>query len=319
MTVLSVKNLTKTFISDFSFFKERKMYTAVNDISFHINKGEILGFLGHNGAGKTTTIQMLLGTLIPDKGSISYFNLDFYKNVNKISKRISYASGYDRMPTRLTVFENLDIVGRIYGIPKDIRIQRIKNLLQSFGIFDKYDKQVSGLSAGQSTCVILAKAFLSNPDLVLLDEPTASLDPEIAYKVRQFILKQNKENGTSILITSHNMKEVTELCNRVIILNKGSIIANDLPEVLVQSISKVKIILNFDVYFSFDLLVAYLNSMQLKYIIEKNYIIIEIEENNIALFLFHLAEKKIIYLNISIEKPTLEDYFLNFLNKEAVV
>lgn len=313
--ILEVKGLTKEFLNKY-FLSSRHSYRAVNNISFDMKKGEILGFLGHNGAGKTTTIQMLLGTLIPTYGTIHYFKKDFHENQYEILKRVGYASGYDRMHPRLTVFENLDIVGRVYGLSKNIRFNRIIELLKSFGMSKIIDKPVGALSAGQSTCVILAKAFICQPDLVLLDEPSASLDPETAYKVRQFILKQNKEYDTSILITSHNMNEIQELCNRVIILSNGVIVANENPDVLINKISKIKLTLTFDINFNFNVLKMYLDNTQLKYEQEANNIIIEMNENDIVFFLRYLAEQKIIYTHININKPTLEDYFLYLVKGE---
>lgn len=221
MPVLKVNNLTKTFSSGFWPFKTPQTYTAVNNISFDLKKGEILGFLGPNGAGKTTTIQMLLGTLTPSAGRIDFFGQDFAQHRITALKKIGYASGYDKLPSRLTIFENLDIVGRIYAIPEPQRSVQIKKLLDFFGILHLANRQAGTLSAGQATRVMLAKAFINDPEVVLLDEPTASLDPDVAHQVRQFVLAQRKERNTSILITSHNMDEVTELCDRVLVLKSG--------------------------------------------------------------------------------------------------
>ena len=246
MQVLVVNNLTKTFVSGFWPFKTPKISSVVNAISFQLKKGEILGLLGPNGAGKTTTIQMLLGTLIPSfasscakapagtaiHGSITYFGKDFAKHRIESLKKIGYASGYDKLPARLTVIENLDIVGRIYGMTAQHRAQQIEKLLKFFRIWELRDRETGTLSAGQATRVMLAKAFIYDPEIVLLDEPTASLDPDVAHEVRQFILAQCKERGISILITSHNMDEVTELCDRVLVLKNGTIIADNTPEVL---------------------------------------------------------------------------------------
>ena len=154
-------------------------------------------------------------------------------------KKIGYASGYDRLPARLTVIENLDIVGRIYNISEPQCKQQIEKLLHSFGIWDLRNRQTGTLSAGQATRVMLAKAFIANPEIVLLDEPTASLDPDVAHEVRQFILKQRQELQTAVLITSHNMDEVAELCDRVLVLKNGTIIADNTPELLARSTSQV--------------------------------------------------------------------------------
>ncbi len=184
--VLEVKDLQKTYFEyKWKNYRLTKKYThAVAGISFSLKKGEILGVLGPNGAGKTTTIQMLLGTLIPSSGRISYFGKPFDGNDPTILKRINYSSAYIELPWRLSVAENLDIYGRIYEV-KD-RGARIDLLLKRFGIYDLKYRNMRALSAGQMTRVILVKAFLNSPEIILLDEPTASLDPEIAKQIRLF-------------------------------------------------------------------------------------------------------------------------------------
>jgi ABC-2 type transport system ATP-binding protein len=309
MPVLKVNNLSKIFTSGFWPFKKSQTYTAVNNISFQVQKGEILGFLGPNGAGKTTTIQMLLGTLTPTSGSINYFGLNFALHRIAALKKIGYASGYDKLPARLTVIENLDIVGRIYNIAQPYRRQQIEKLLNFFGIWEMRNRETATLSAGQATRVMLAKAFICDPEIVLLDEPTASLDPDVAHDVRQFILAQRKEKGVSILVTSHNMDEVTELCDRVLVLKNGNIIADNTPELLAQSISKVHVHLTISA--ELDRTLIYLHDQQLPYTIQGTNLTIELDEHLIAQFLTNLAERKVIYSHISIDKPTLEDYFLS--------
>jgi len=309
MQVLKVENLTKIFSSGFWPIKTPQPYTAVNDISFQIKKGEILGFLGPNGAGKTTTIQMLLGTLTPSRGHISYFGADFATHRIVALKRIGYASGYDKLPARLTLIENLNIVGRIYGMQQPHLIQQIEKLLKFFGIWELRNRQTGTLSAGQATRVMLAKAFLSNPEIVLLDEPTASLDPDVAHEVRQFILAQRKDRGISILVTSHNMDEVTELCDRVLVLKNGTIIADNSPGALAQSISKVRV--HLTISSGLDHTLKYLHDQQLNHTAQANHLTIELDEHAIAQFIIHLGERRVIYSHISIDKPTLEDYFLS--------
>jgi len=315
--ILTVNNLTKTFTPGFWPFTKSQTYTAVNNISFQLNKGEILGFLGPNGAGKTTTIQMLLGTLTPSSGTITYFGKDFAQHRIAALKKIGYASGYDKLPARLTVTENLDVVGRIYGIPEPERSQQIEKLLKFFGIWEMRDRQTGTLSAGQATRVMLAKAFIADPEIVLLDEPTASLDPDVAHEVRQFILAQRKERGVSILITSHNMDEVTELCDRVLVLKNGAIIADNTPEILAQSISKVHV--HLKVPENHEHLTQYLQTANIPFTVQTHQFIIELDEHAIAQFLAQLGERKIIYSHISINKPTLEDYFLSVARQEGTV
>ena len=309
MSVLKVDKLTKIFSSGFWPFKTSQKYTVVNDISFQLKKGEILGFLGPNGAGKTTTVQMLLGTLAPSSGSIIYFGDDFAKHRIAALKKIGYASGYDKLPARLTIAENLDVVGRIYGIAQPRRAQQIEKLLKFFGIWQMRDRATGTLSAGQATRVMLAKAFICDPEIVLLDEPTASLDPDVAYEVRQFILEQCKERNISILITSHNMDEVTELCDRVLVLKNGTIIANNTPELLAQSISKVRVYLTISR--GLDCALEYLSNLQLIYAADDANVTIEVDEHAVAQFIADLGERKVIYSHISIDKPTLQDYFLS--------
>jgi|SRR5579872_2396200 len=313
MPILSVTNLTKTFSSGFWPFSKKQSYTAVHNISFALKRGEILGFLGPNGAGKTTTIQMLLGTLTPTSGSIEYFGSSFTQHRITILKKVTYASGYDKLPTRLTIAENLDIVGRIYGMPSDYRHARIKELLTFFGIWDMRHKETGSLSAGQATRVMLAKAFLPEPDVVLLDEPTASLDPDVARDVRQFILKQQHERGISILLTSHNMAEVSEVCDRVLVIKQGTLIADNTPEQLAKSVSQVRV--NLVITQGKDQLITYTQQQNLTHRINEHSIDIEIDEHNIATFLAALAQQNILYSQISIEKPTLEDYFLSVVKK----
>lgn len=309
MHVLNVENLVKTYKSGFWPFSKPQVYTAVNNISFQLKKGEILGFLGPNGAGKTTTIQMLLGTLTPSSGSISYFNTNFAHHRIQSLKKIGYASGYDRLPTQLTVFENLDIIGRIYGIKQPYRTKKIEELLQFFGILNMHNRKTGTLSAGQTTRVMLAKAFIADPEIVLLDEPTASLDPDVAHEVRQFLLAQRKERGVSILITSHNMDEVTELCDRVLVLKNGSIIANNSPQQLAQSTSKIR--MHLTITSGLEHLETYMHNVYITYTKHEAETIIELDEHAIAQFLMHIAELKVVYSHITINKPTLEDYFLS--------
>jgi len=171
------------------------------------------------------------------------------------------------------------------------------------------DSQTGTLSAGQATRVMLVKAFMADPEIVLLDEPTASLDPDIAQEVRKFILMQRKERNISLLITSHNMDEVTELCDRVLVLKKGPIIADSTPELLARSVSKVRV--NLTITKEINKMLEYMESSKLLYTSQENHVVIELEENAIAEFLADLASLNVLYSQISIDKPTLEDYFLS--------
>lgn len=309
MSVLSVSCLSKVFTSGWRPFSPQKTYMAVDNVSFDVGPGEIVGFLGANGAGKTTTIQMLLGTLTPTSGLISYFGYNFKDHRHEALRKIGYSSGYERLPARLTIMENLDIVGRIYGLSVLQRAAQIEKLLTAFGMWEKRNHQTGTLSAGQATRVMLAKAFIADPEIVLLDEPTASLDPEIAHEVRAFILAQRKERNISILITSHNMDEVAELCDRVLVLKNGSIIANSTPHELAQSISQIS--LQLTITGGFERLLEHLRKTKHVFTDEACVVSIKLDEHAIAQFLTDLGTLAVSYSHISINKPTLEDYFLS--------
>lgn len=211
MAIVEIKNLTKKFDN----------FVAVDNISFDIQEGQIVGLLGPNGAGKTTTIQMLLDLITPTSGSIKVFGKEMHKNRTEILSQVNFSSPYVSLPNSLKVRENLLTFAGLYGVknPK----QKIKELAEVFDIKELLPKMTSNLSTGQMTRVNLAKALLNDPKLLLLDEPTASLDPDIADRVRQLLKKIQKEKKITILYTSHNMVEIEELCDRVIFLNKGKI------------------------------------------------------------------------------------------------
>ena len=222
MDILHVDHLVKKFGT----------FAAVDDISFSVKEGEILGLLGPNGAGKTTTIQMLLSLMIPTSGAISFFGMSLFTYREEILQRVNTSSGYARLPWRLKVWENLDVYAHLYGVvhPK----QKIEALAAQFDATDLLPEKFQDLSAGQMTRVLLIKSLLNDPELLLLDEPTASLDPDIAEKIRAYVMGERKRRGLSILITSHNMTEVEEMCDRVVFLNRGKVLAVDTPEGLAK-------------------------------------------------------------------------------------
>ena len=224
MPIVSVKNLTKRF-GDF---------TAINDLSFEINQAEIVGLLGPNGAGKTTTIHMLLGLITPTGGDIFIFDKNLLKNREEILQDMNFTSPYVSLPYRLTVFENLIVFARLYKVKKPH--ERITELLKLFEIEDLKDLPTSKLSSGENTRVGLCKALLNKPKLLLLDEPTASLDPKISWQTRELLLKVRQEEHTTILYTSHNMAEIEKMCDRIIFLNHGRLVANGTPIEITKAI-----------------------------------------------------------------------------------
>ena len=211
--VLEVRNLTKTF-GDF---------TAVNGISFTLQPGEILGVLGPNGAGKTTTMHMLLGLITPTSGTISMFGMDLETHREAILQQVNFSSTYMSMPQSLTVEENLWVVARLYGLP-DVQ-RKIDDIVKKLEMGEFRRKVTRKLSSGQMTRLTLAKAFLTEPKILFLDEPTASLDPDIAHKIRALLKDEQRASGLSVLYTSHNMREMEEMSDRIIFLQKGNLVA----------------------------------------------------------------------------------------------
>ena len=206
---------------------------AVNKISFEVNKNKTLGLLGPNGCGKTTTIGMILGLVSPSEGEILLEN----KNINKfkrdeILKRFNFASPYVELPKKLTVKQNLEIYGRLYGVENlNYRINEISNDLD---IKNFFNKKTGELSSGQKNRVSLAKSLINKPEILLLDEPTASLDPDIGDFIRSYIQDYKSKNKVTILLASHNMGEVERLCDSIIMMKKGKIIDNGTCEELIK-------------------------------------------------------------------------------------
>lgn len=306
MDILKVTNLTK------KFGPSSDVFYAVDNISFSLKEGEILGFLGPNGAGKTTTIQMLLGVMEPTVGEISYFGKPFKKHREEILKNINFSSTYISLPWWFTVEEILEVFARLYEVPE--RKKRIGKILEDFEMMHLVKRQFYMLSAGERTRLLLVKAFLNYPKILLLDEPTASLDVEIAVKVREFLKKEREKYNVSILFTSHDMSEVEEICDRVVILNHGKIIAEDTPGNLTKNIAETEV----ELFIKDDAqkAVKLFKEMELPFEQEKFSFKILMEEKQIAEFLQFLAAKRINYDEISIKKPDLEDYFLQVIGRK---
>ena len=220
--LVEVKKLKKNYSS-----KE-----AVKNISFNIKENEILGLLGPNGSGKTTTIGMLLGLLKPTAGEIKIDNMDFEKNRIEILKKINFISPYIELPKKLTVKQNLTVYGKLYNI-ENLK-ERIQYLTDQLRLGELLDRVTGELSSGQKNRASLAKALINKPKVLFLDEPTASLDPEIGDFVRSFLENYKQENKISILLASHNMNEVSRLCKSVLMMKNGLIIDQGTPEFLIN-------------------------------------------------------------------------------------
>ena len=206
--------------------------TAVDNVSFDIVKGEILGLLGPNGAGKTTIIQILLGLTTSDSGRIQILGLDPKNQMEAILQQVNFSSAYVALPQSLTIGENLKVFAQLYGV-RNIK-EKISEVLDLFEMEDLKDKLTRHLSTGQLTRVCMAKSLLNSPKLLFLDEPTASLDPDIADKTRQLLKRVCEQTGLTILYTSHNMKEMEEMSDRILFLHKGRIIATGTPKEVIH-------------------------------------------------------------------------------------
>jgi ABC-2 type transport system ATP-binding protein len=218
VTAIDVARLVKIY----------KNTRAVDDISFSITRGSITGLLGGNGAGKTTTIAMIMGLVLPSSGRIEVLGQAMPDHSANVLGRMNFESPYVDMPARLTVRQNLTIFGRLYSVEN--LHTRIEKLAADLDLGDFLDRANGKLSAGQKTRVALAKALINQPELLLLDEPTASLDPDTADWIRRHLETYRKENGATILLASHNMLEVERLCDRIIIMKRGRIEDDDSPQ-----------------------------------------------------------------------------------------
>tara|TARA_Y100001970_G_scaffold279495_1_gene386961 strand:- start:8951 stop:9685 length:735 start_codon:yes stop_codon:yes gene_type:complete len=220
---IQIKNLSKKY----------KDTLAVNNINFSIEKNKTLGLLGPNGCGKTTSIGMILGLIKPTSGEIiiDNKNIESYKR-DEILSRINFASPYIELPKKLTVRQNLEVYGRLYGI-KNLK-ERINEISEDLDIKNFFDRKTGELSSGQKNRVSLAKSLINKPEILLLDEPTASLDPDIGDFVRTYIQKYRSKNQVTVLLASHNMNEVERLCDSIIMMKNGKIIDRGTCEEIIK-------------------------------------------------------------------------------------
>ena len=220
--ILQARSLTKRF----------KDITAVDNLDLEVSPGEVIGLLGVNGAGKTTVMNMILGLTIPNEGSIHVFGKDLHQHRIEILKRTNFCTTYANLPSNLKVWQNLRVFAGLYGVANPS--EKIEELLEMLGIHHLRNSITGRLSAGEGTRVNLAKALLNDPELLLLDEPTASLDPDIADKVRKLVRRLQTERSPAILYTSHNMRDIEEVCDRILFLHQGRILASGTAEEIKQ-------------------------------------------------------------------------------------
>jgi len=221
--VIEVQSLTKKYDS----------ILAINCISFTVQRGSITALLGGNGAGKTTTLSMLLGLLLPSEGKINVLGTDMLTNRHLVLPRMNFSSPYVSMPARLTVSENLTVYANLYGL--DNVKDRVKSVAMDLKILNTLKTPLGNLSSGQKTRVSLAKALINEPELLILDEPTASLDPESADWARKHLESYQLRTGATLLLASHNMGEVERLCHKVLMMKDGTIVDEGSPQKLIAN------------------------------------------------------------------------------------
>ena len=227
---LEVKNLIKKF----------KTTTAVNNISFEIKNNSTLGLLGPNGCGKTTSIGMMLGLITPTSGEIFIDGIKLNsKNRIKLLSLMNFASPYIELPKKLTVLQNLEVYARSYGVNK--KTERIEELVEDLNLIKFLNKKTGELSSGQKNRVSLAKSLINKPKLLFLDEPTASLDPDIGDFVREYLEKYKNKNELTMLLASHNMKEVERLCSKIVMMKQGKIVDEGTCEELINKHSRINL------------------------------------------------------------------------------
>jgi ABC-2 type transport system ATP-binding protein len=304
--LLQVENLVK----DFNGFR------AVDHVSFAIPKGRIIGLLGPNGAGKTTTIHMLLGITTPTAGRITYFGQEFAAHRQACLQRINFASSYNTLQGRITVWQNLIVYGHLYGIRRPD--EKIRKWAEYFEVTPMLHRRYWDLSTGQRTRVNLIKALLNEPELILMDEPTAALDPDIADKTLSLIEEIRRDAGVSILYTSHRMNEVTRICDEVIFLDRGRIFAQDTPLGLTKRIRSAQ--LRLTVEGDHKTVTAFLTERAQGFrFTQEHTVVIDTTEQQIPELIFGLSERGIWITDIEVQKPTLEDVFLRIARGDTNV
>ncbi len=224
--VIEVKDLSKRY----------DKVVALDRISFQVHQGQTCALLGGNGAGKTTTLSILLGLLLPSSGRVRVLGVDMLKNRYSALARMNFTSPYVDLPHRLTVWQNLDIYARLYGIPR--RKARLGELCEELDLLELQNRRYGSLSSGQKTRVALAKSLLNYPEVLLMDEPTASLDPDSAERIRGYLMNYRHRCHATFLLASHNMTEVERLCDYVFIMNNGRIADQGSPQALIEKYSR---------------------------------------------------------------------------------
>jgi ABC-2 type transport system ATP-binding protein len=322
--MIEVKSLNKTFRTRTGLWKIKiKETTAVEDVSFSIEKGELFGLLGPNGAGKTTTIKMLTTLLLPTSGSASIMGLDVVKQTQEVRKHIGFAfSGSRGLYNRLTAVQNLKYFAELYSLDTEVSRKRIPELLELVGLGSRGDDRVETYSSGMTQRLHLARALLHDPEVLFLDEPTVGIDPVGSRELRKTV-KDLLSLGKTILLTTHYMAEAEELCNRIAIIKKGRIVALDTPDALKKQISGDSVIeasihpAQVDQILSHLSVLGSQNKIELKNVSEPQVLCIHTPEPARVLELLspYLHPESI--LSLEVRNQTLEDVYVTIIQGET--
>ena len=309
MNYIEVNSLVKTFR------EKGKTITAVDNISFNVKKGEIFGLLGPNGAGKSTTINMLTGLLQKDSGAIRILGFEPEKNWEYVKNNSNVATAYSWLSDVLTIKQNLRVYAKLYGV-KNCE-QKIDELLGQFELKNVADRKIIRLSSGENTRVVLCKGLINNPKVLFLDECTVGLDPDIADKTRDIIKDYQKNNGCSILFTSHYMHEVEELCDRIAFMSNGKIISIDTSPNLKKLIKKHTV--EIAVKKNAKLLRELLKAEGVDIIFEKDSsIVFEVTTENDKMYkvISKIFNKGFMLSNLHVKGPTLDEIFIKIARQK---
>lgn len=289
------------------------LFRAVDQINFDVWPGEIVGFLGPNGAGKTTTIRMLLNLLNPTFGEVTVFGMSYADRRTAILQMINASSGSLSLPGKLPVEEALRVFGDLYGLRRPQ--SRIDSVIQQFDLDGLRRKPLYSLSTGQQVRAAMAKAFLNHPRLLLLDEPTASLDPDVADRIRTRLLQTVEEEKTTVFLTSHNMREVEQVCSRVLFINNGRIEAEGTPAELARRVKQ------WNVFLRTRPPVTNVKALHLppdaEVTLDGDEIKVVLDKGDIGPFLTRLVQEKHRIDSISIKEPTLEEFFVRSVRQSS--
>ncbi|MGD8544788.1 MAG: ATP-binding cassette domain-containing protein [Candidatus Bathyarchaeota archaeon] len=307
-TAVETRDLTKRFGE----------VNALNGVSFEVGKGEIFGFLGPNGAGKTTTIRILTGVIEPDGGDANILGYNVLTETLRVKQVIAVVPEMANAYVDLTAWQNLMFTGELYGVSKKERQERGRSILEEFRLYERRDQLVRGFSKGMKQKLVLCMALLTEPEVLFLDEPTAGLDVESARLMRD-IIRENNKDGKTIFLSTHNMEEANQLCDRIAIINHGRIAAIDSPENLRMKSSSLKSVeVSFDEPVSIDELVKTKSVLQAKKIGDKIRLYTDDPHSVVNELMKYARFKRLRIISLNTLAPTLEDIFIKLVKEQRV-